>query len=372
MKTYNRSVVEINLAHLEDNFNEIKRLTNDQNICVVVKADAYGHGALYIAKKLVALGVNWLAVATVAEGVELREGGVLTPNILLFACDSVNYLDQVYKYNLTPTIYSLTTLKYITDNITRPQKFHLEIDTGMGRTGISAYEIKDVLEIIKENNLIHLEGCFTHFSCADDIANDYTINQLNVFKHVINEVLRERFHLTFIHASNSAGILITSFGNLVRPGLLIYGISPLLTHSSNAAFKPLLNWFTYPLQIKQLSIGNSISYNCTWTAKRKSTIAIIPVGYADGYCRLASNKGYALVNNQKAPIIGNICMDYMMLDVTSCGSVGIDSKIVLIGTQGDNMISVNNLASWSNTIPYEIMCNIGKRAEYVYLNGDNK
>jgi len=371
-----RNIIYVDLLAIEFNINAIKQLNNDADICAVVKANAYGHGIIPIANKLVSLHVKWLAVESFNEGVKLRKAGIIKPDILILACNFIYRLADINKYNLTPVIYSVEVLQQLINSVKECTTFHLEIDTGMGRTGILPSELPEValmLKKAKNRHLIKIEGSFSHFSCADDIESSYTKEQLTRFSAAINYLFEQDITPKIIHIDNSASVLVKN-GNysFIRPGLLIYGISPINNCDSNIVnLRPALSWRTKPLQIKSLNKGDSVSYGQIWTATKKSVVAILPIGYADGYVRLISKQGFVLVGNSKAPIIGNICMDFMMVDITGCINITTNSEVVLVGSQGEHTITLQNIACWAQTIPYEIMCNIGKRAKYVYLNGDN-
>lgn len=364
------SKITIDLAALQHNVNEIKRLLGDKSsLCAVVKADAYGHGAIPIAKKLERLNLRWLAVANITEAIELREDGMANFNILLLGYDYISHLKKVQEYDLTPAVFSLQNLRLLVAHINTHKKIHLEIDSGMGRTGLLPQDIPEAIQILKHNPNIYVEGVFTHFACADEIHNSYNEQQIKIFDDVILLLENNNIQPKYIHSDNSAAIIAKreSRNNIARVGLSLYGI-PAIKHDQCMKLKPILHWATKPLLIKQLLKGKSVSYGATWTASKESTVAIIPIGYADGYSRLASNIGVALVKGRKVPIIGKICMDFMMLDVTECSGITLEDDVVLIGQQGNKTITLQDLADWAQTIPYEIMCNIGKRSKYIYVD----
>lgn len=365
------SEVIVNLNYLAQNAQVIKNENLNSIFCAVIKSNAYGHGLIQIAKKLASSGINNFAVATISEAIELRNAGVNSPKILLLAYEFLPFLDEISHYDITPVVYSLNCLKSLIDIAKQPIKIHLEVDTGMGRTGIHPSELKEINTLVITNKYILLEGVFTHFSCADSIDKAYTINQSTLFQSVIDGNEPALSRVKYIHSQNSAAVLnlTQSRCNMKRVGIMMYGIQPVL-NIINFDLKPILSWVTKRVQIKESPIGSSISYGATWIATRNSLIVTIPVGYADGYSRLASNKGYALVEGIKAPIVGIICMDFMMLDVTDCINVNTDSEVVLIGNQGVNIITAEEMAEWSMSIPYEILCNVGKRSVIKYIESE--
>lgn len=367
-----RSTVKIDLMALEHNVSVLEKQCKSSQICAVVKANAYGHGAIRVAQKLKSLGIQWYAVSSLYEGIELREGGIKEGNILMFGNDCFDNLDILHRYDITPVVYSLECLIKLCEIPHLHQKIHIELDTGMTRTGLSISEIPEAVRLIKQSPDIDVQGLFTHFACADQEKDNLTEEQLKSFESAIDLFAGHDIRPRYIHAANSAGILTTAGPcNLVRPGLLLYGVSP-LSSAIKTGVRPILSWHSKILQIKQVSEGQSISYGATWTASRASKIAVIPVGYADGYPRLASNRGFVLIHDCKVPIVGNICMDYMMLDVTDCRDVTLNSDVVLVGMQGKDEITLDDIAGWAKTIAYEIMCNAGKRSSYCYMNGENK
>ncbi len=366
-----RSEINIDLYALERNIQLIRGSILEADVCAVVKANAYGHGALPIAKKLCEIGISWFAVSSILEAVDLREGGVNDQNILIFGSGFLNELDTIRRYRLTPVIHSEECLVTVTKNLTSELKVHLELDTGMGRTGLQQADMARAIQEVRKNPYLVIDGVFTHFACADNPQSLFTQNQLELFENTIEKLANSGISPRYVHAANSPGILTTeSKFNLVRPGLLMYGVSPY--PQNEMLVRPVLTWKTKPCQLKMLPVGESISYGHTWTAKRKTMIAVIPVGYADGYPRIASNKGFVLVGNHKTPIVGNICMDYMMLDITDCIGVTLDTTITLVGSHGGEEISLNDIATWSDTIPYEVMCNVGKRSKFIFIDGERE
>ncbi|WP_085300420.1 alanine racemase [Cognaticolwellia mytili] len=365
-----RSIITIDLAKLEYNFKQLNNKSGNADICAVVKADAYGHGAIKVAKKLQALKVCHFAVASVDEAIELRKSGIIKPTILLFGCDYIPHLSEVKRYNLLPVVYSIDNLKELIAHCSWDINVHLELDTGMSRTGLLNHELLQVIDLLKNANNIHLAGFFTHFSCADVPGSRVSQKQLMTFQSAQHLLHAHNLIPKTLHASNSAGFLTNSaMFDIVRTGLLLYGCSPMSSEIS-LDIKPILSWYTYPIQIKRLNKGEPVSYGSTWLAEKDSVIAIIPVGYADGYPRLASNKGFVLVDNVRANIVGNICMDFMMLDITECSNVTKNTKITLIGGDGEQNITLDDIATWSDTISYEVMCSIGKRCQYIYTDGE--
>ncbi len=360
-------MITINLDTLANNIAEIKRQIGNSKICAVVKANAYGHGAIVIAKAIEPY-VSWFAVANIQEGIELRTSGITASNILVFGSDYFRGLSKIKDSSLTLCIYSIECLRKLSSELSHRQRFHIEVDTGMGRTGLLKEDLPEAILLLNGNENILIEGLYTHFSCANSDKNGFSKLQLEQFLTIKSFLQKSNTIPIITHISNSAGILTNySQMELVRPGLLIYGISP-IQELKLLKVSPILRWHTKPLQIKLIPRGSGVSYERTWIAENDSVIAIIPIGYADGYPRIISNVGYALVNGYKAPIVGMICMDFLMIDVSDCGDVGLSSDVVLVGRQGGLEVTVNELALWSNTIAYEILCNIGRRCDYRYCS----
>ncbi|MDD7795663.1 alanine racemase [Clostridium sp. 'White wine YQ'] len=364
---------EINLNSLENNMRQIKNLVKDKKIYAVVKADGYGHGALDVAPIFLENGATGLAVAVITEALELRRSGVKAP-ILILGYTPLTFGDKMAQYDIEQTVYDLNYVKGLSDIAIKEKrniKIHIALDTGMGRIGILPNEegLEIVRKISKLPNII-LEGIFTHFSTADETDKSYTKYQLKLFYDFTNRLEQEGIKFNVKHVSNSAAIMDMeeTYIDGVRPGIIMYGYYPsdeVLKDKLN--LKPALTLKTSIAHLKTLPEGMYISYGRKFKTERESVIATLPVGYADGYTRALSNKGKVIINGKLAPIVGRVCMDQVMVDVTDVGEVSVGDEVVLLGEQGEAKFNADDLAEILDTINYEIICMIGRRVPRVYI-----
>ena len=368
------TIAEINLDALAYNYTQIrKRLSQGIKILAVVKANAYGHGAVGISRELENLGVDSLGVATCEEGIELRKAHITTPIIVLgglFKGQSANVQD----YGLIPVIYNLESAGELSRYARKSKstvKIHVKIDTGMGRIGILPTETRLFFkDLMKLDNLV-IEGILSHLadnSKGNHTGLQFTQRQAEIFKQQIEKVHQMGINPHYEHLANSAAIIDKNpdFFNLVRPGIMLYGAYPSERFQQGIDLKPVMNLKTKIISLKKLTKGASISYGRTFTCKKESLIATLPIGYADGYSRLLSNKGEVIIRGKKAPIVGVVCMDMVMVDVTEVPGVSLGDDVVLIGSQGDKKITVEEIAEKTGTISYEILCSISPRVPRVY------
>jgi len=366
--------VEIDLDSIAYNIHQIrKKVGNKTKTMAVMKANAYGHGAVEVAKVAIDAGAQWLAVALVEEGIQLREAGIQSP-ILILGSTPPDQVHEVIKYNLSQTVCSrelIETLSNEAQSWNQTAKVHIKVDTGLGRLGIFPEE---VAAFVKESSClegIEIEGIFTHFSVADE-DKAFTELQIKKFKEVISNLEREKIHIPLKHAANSAAVVgfASSYFNLVRPGIILYGLYPSPEINRTIPLKPAMSFKTKITYLKRVPAGYSLSYDRTFTTKRKSLIAILPVGYADGYPRALSNKGEVLIKGKRAPVVGMICMDMTLVDVTHIPDVKVGDEVVLFGKQNGAQISADEIASKSGLINYEILCGISKRVPRIYKRRD--
>lgn len=361
----------IDLEALRWNFRQVrKRVGPGVKILSVVKANGYGHGAPQVAKTLAEVGSDGFAVAMLEEGIELRKAGIRAP-ILFLAGVYLDQLDEILRYRLTPILYDLKTLERIERELRRRHaslSFHLKVDTGMGRLGLLASEIDDWLPKVSRLKALQFDGLSSHFSHAESEEQEYSHNQLATFSSVVKRLRQAGCCPPLIHMALSAAVITlpSSYFTMVRPGLILYGIYPSLAMVEKIALKPVLTWKSAVLQVSSLPKGASISYGRTFVTKRKSQIATLPVGYADGYHRLLSNRGAVLIRGRRASIVGRVCMDLTMVDATDIEGVRQGDEVVLLGRQGDEVISADEMAGWASTIPYEIFTSISARVPRVH------
>lgn len=356
----------VDLNAIEHNIKEIrKKLKPQTGIMAVIKAFGYGSGAVNIVNTLIKNGINWLAVAIPEEGIQLREEGVKLP-ILVFGYPFD--LRMIMKYNLTPTISDFELaeeLDKLAQKENRIVKIHIEIDTGMGRTGIPEKKSVEFITRILSFKNIQIEGLYTHFAGSDSDM-EYTRLQITRFEKILTELKKRNIKIPLVHACNSAGIINfpEAHYDLVRPGLMLYGYYPNENLKNKINLLPSLALKSKITFLKKVPAGTSISYNRTFITNRPSKIATIPLGYADGIKRALSNKGYVMINGMKAPIVGTICMDMFMVDVTHIPNVKAGDDVIIFD---DHNITVEELAQICGTINYEIISTISNRIPRVYL-----
>ncbi|MCX5699431.1 MAG: alanine racemase [Candidatus Omnitrophica bacterium] len=364
---YRPTWAEVNLDHLEHNFKEVKSLLRPQiEVLVTVKADAYGHGLVAVAKRLVACGVDYLGVASIDEGIELRKAGIKIP-ILVLGLMLKKDIQPLFTFQLIPTICDkkmAVALNTLAVELKQRIPVHIKVDTGMGRIGVLHDDaFKLVTDIHKLKN-IQIQGIFTHFALAD-LDRKFTARQINLFNKLVGDLKKNNILIPLVHAANSIGLIRhrNSHFTMVRPGLVIYGLYPKKNLGIN--LKPVLSLKTRVVFIKQVGSGYGISYGLTYTTKRATRIVSLPVGYGDGYPRNLSNLAWLLIGGRRFRISGRICMDQMMVDVGNF-KPKIGDEAVLIGKQGKQQVTAEELADLSGTISYEIVCGLASRIPRIY------
>ena len=364
--------VEVNLDNIKFNINQVKKnIPEDTLIMAVVKADAYGHGVLQVAQAAVEAGSDRLAVALPEEGRQLRKADFKLP-IQILGEVLPEQVSLLVDWNLIPTISKIETVKKL-DQLAAEKgivkKVHVKVDTGMGRIGVFPDNAIQFIKNVKSFDNIEVEGLMTHFAKADEEDKEYTYNQWEKFQMVIDKLEEENIEIPIKQAANSATIidLPQMALNMVRPGIMMYGLRPSHEVDQDFKLKPALSWKAKIVYLKEVPPGTGISYGATYVTDKEAKIATIPMGYADGYSRLLSNKGEVLINGQRAPIRGRVCMDQFMVDVSHIDNVKIGDEVVLIGTQGDKEVSATEMADIIGTINYEITCDITKRVPRIYI-----
>ena len=358
---------------LRSNLRQIRdKVGSCVKILCMVKANGYGHGATEISPTLARAGADAFGVATLEEAVQLREAGIQAPLIVLAGVFPAQ-LDTFVEHKLTPVVHDLISLKALDRESSRRQvqlKVHLKVDTGMGRLGFLAAEADQWIAAIKQAESLHIQGVFSHFSHAESVQGDYTQKQLEIFKRVLGQLRSADVIPDLVHLANSAATITlpAAYFDMVRPGLMLYGVYPSPNMKEQINLKPVLSWKTKILQLKNVPSGTSVSYGQTYVTERESLIATLPMGYADGYPRFLSNRGEALVRGQRARIAGRVCMDLTMIDVTDIRNVRQGDEVVLLGRQGGAEISADEIAAWANTISYEILTSIGTRVPRIHYN----
>lgn len=357
--------LEINLDAIAHNVRIIRQIVGENTqIIAVVKANAYGHGAIEVSETLLETGVTMLGVGVVEEGVVLREAGIKAP-ILVCGLTTDDQLEPLVRYNLSATVCKSKTIQALSRIASKNKKrvrAHIKIDTGMGRLGIPSEDTLSFVKEIGKMKNIEIEGIFTHFAATNEEDGNYTRKQFEKYKRALLELEREKINIPLKHVANSTAILNSSrfHLNAVRPGIIIYGLFPSPKTEQIVQLRPAAEFKTRIIFLKEVSAGKSIGYGKTYTTTRPTRIATLPVGYADGCSWLLSNKGEVLVGGQRAPIIGRICMDLCMIDVTHIGGVQIGDEVVLWGKQGSEMISAEEVAQKIGSIVYEVICMVDK------------
>ncbi len=370
--------LEINLDNLAYNMRQVSKIVDKSTlIMAVVKANAYGHGSIECAKTFLENGAHRLAVSTLVEGIELRKAGIKAP-ILILNYTSPSQYSYVINYNLTQNIYNYEDAKILSEKAVesnRDVNIHIKIDTGMGRVGFLPKEesIYDILNICKLPN-INVEGMFSHFAKSDEKDKSYVEEQYRRFIWVVDKLKENGIEIPIKHISNSAAIIDTPEYQLdmVRAGIVLYGYYPsedVKKHRIN--IKPAMTLKSCISNIKTVPKDTGIGYNQIFKTKRESVIGTIPIGYADGYSRMLTGKGEIFVKDKIVPIVGKICMDQMMIDITDIDNVNIGDEVILFGYEDDRYPTVNEIAKALGTVNYELICMMGRRIPRIYIKGEN-
>ena len=358
----------IDLSAIAANLTEVRKRAGDRKVLFAVKADAYGHGAVeisrYVEKHRYA---DWLAVATVAEGQELVESGITLPILKLSPADPWD-TNTAITSGMRLTVVDFDTLDAVSRAAVQlgvTAKVHIAVDSGMGRIGLPPECLAELTAAADCAEGIEVEGVFTHLPISDVPEGDeFTHHEIDTFMNAVSQVEADRGPFPLVHLANSGAILGHDLGrtSMVRAGIVGYGYDPDL-HADRAALHPVLSWISHVTFVKTVNPGGTVGYGRTWTARETTKIATIPVGYADGLSRGLSNKGHVLIGGSVRPIVGRICMDQFMVDLGPDSSVTVGDEVVLIGTQGDEVLSANDMAELLGTISYEITCAISKRVD---------
>ncbi|MCK5242435.1 alanine racemase [bacterium] len=368
--------VTIDLRALKWNLCQVRRMVGKNvEILAVVKANAYGHGAVACSHALLAAGADALGVATVEEAEELRLSGI-KQTMVIFGLVQAHEVKRAVKLNVQPTVVSQKQLRMLNkaaQQLGKKVVVHLKLDTGMGRIGIQPAAAKSFVAGLKKYSHLTLGGMFTHFAQADGRDRKLLGRQMQRLQQAAAEVRKNTKAAFRVHAANSAAVMNTpdSHADMVRPGLMLYGLYPARRFASRVDLKPVLQWKTRIIQLKTVPAGTGLSYGHTFITRRKSRIATLPVGYADGFSRLLSNQGHVLIRGKRCPVVGRVCMDMCLVDVTRLNQAAEGDEVVLIGRQGQVRISADDQADLLDTISYEITCVIGNRVPRI-IQGETK
>jgi len=365
--------VEIDLSAIGNNTRLLKSLVGPQvRLLATLKADAYGHGALKVARTVLHNGASMLGVATVSEAAPLRKAGISAP-ILVFGYVPLWQMREAVRLGLTITLYSGESARALSRAalaLGQTVKAHVKIDTGMGRLGIRSEQIDEILALMREIVAlpgIELEGFYTHFAMADTHDQTHAHMQLARFQHVLQVIEGQQLRPPIVHAANSAATisLPEAYFDMVRPGIALFGMDPSTEVRLPVGFRPALSFKTQVAQVKVIPAGECISYGCTYTTERPTRVAVLPVGYADGFRRTPNNWGAVLIHEQEAPLLGRVCMDQCMVDVSHIPQARMGDEVVLIGSQGTAVLSAEQVAQHLGTINYEVVSEILARVPRV-------
>ncbi|MEE1126469.1 MAG: alanine racemase [Acutalibacteraceae bacterium] len=379
-----RTWAEISLDNIIHNYNIIRsNISNNAMMCCVIKADAYGHGAVQLAKLYEELGADWFSVSNIDEALELRNNNIKLP-ILILGYTPVANARILSENNIAQTCHSLDYAKSLSDIAVSQGvtvKIHLKLDTGMSRIGLMCQNIErdkkyiDIAEQLCKLPNLYPQGVFTHFAVSDEAeaGKDFTIQQFNAFIHTITELEKRGIKFDIRHCANSGAIIDYPEMHLdmVRAGIILYGLSPSEKLKSKLNLKPAMQLKSVVSQCKEIYEGTTVSYGRTFTAESQKKVVTIPIGYADGYIREIAEDGYVSIQGKKAKILGRICMDQTIVDATDIENINIGDEVIIFGDiSNDNTPTADDIAKWSSTINYEVVCLVSKRVPRVYYKAN--
>lgn len=369
MITLHPTQVTVDLEAIRHNYQSIRqRVPEGQKVLCVVKSNAYGHGLESVSQALAQAGADYFGVRDIDEGIRLRQAGIEAPILFL-----LGIVDQAFQeittYRLTPVIFELETARLLNDYLQQEQltlPIHVKIDTGMTRLGVPAENAEDFFGELKSLDRLQVEGVLTHLADATD--EEYTKKQTQTMTQVRQRITAAGWEIELWHFSNSIGAIRTLYpeSQMVRAGIVLYGSYPSPDMQEEITLKPALRWTTQVLDVKSVEAGTPISYECTFVTRRPSRIAVLPIGYADGYSRLLSNRGEVLIKGRRAPIVGRVCMDLTVIDVTDIPEVAQGDTVTVLGEDGSEHITAEEMAAWADTISYEILASISTRVPRHY------
>lgn len=380
MNMVKRTWAEISLNAIEHNYNVIRnKVADDTKVCCVIKADGYGHGAVELSQIYEKLGADFFAVSNIDEGIEIRKSGSKLP-IVILGYTPVSEAENLAEYDISQAVFSLEYAKELSEKCVEEDcicKMHIKVDSGMSRIGFMCqefprdeYSIKEICEACCLPNL-EVEGLFTHFCVSDEDAEgrEFTNKQYENFIHVRDSLKKRGVDISVVHCSNSGAIedYPETCCDMVRAGIILYGLAPSSKLADRLDLVPAMTLKTVVAFVKEVQKGATISYGRTFTADRKMKIATVPIGYADGFIRQNAKDGYMMVNGKKAKIVGRICMDQTMLDVTDIEDVKTGDEVVVFGTGENGEPTADSLAENTGTINYETVCLVGKRVPRIYI-----
>ena len=357
--------VEIDLDQLTANYRAVEQAVPPSRMLPVVKADAYGHGLVGVARLFESCGPAGLAVAFLEEGAVLRQAGIVCPILVMGGLDTSQIPDFLH-FNLTMTVSSVHAVGPIeeaADRLGTVARVHAKVDTGMGRMGVRPEGAAELLDALRRSARVEVEAVYSHLATADEPDPAQTLDQMATFRRMVSYFGDRDLPTPTLHLANSGAVLQHpgSYFDLVRPGLMLYGVYPTDAIPRTIGIEPALTWRSTVVLSKPLPAGSPVSYGATWAPDRDTRIVVVPMGYGDGYPRLLSNRGEVLIRGRRHPVVGRVCMDQFMVEVGPDTDVRVGDEVVIIGAQGDERITANELAAWAETIPYEILTGITSR-----------
>ncbi len=366
---------QVDLDAIAHNVRELKKLIGDRaQLMAVVKANAYGHGAVPVARTALQCGASWVAVARVSEGIELRRGGIVAP-ILLMGHIPASDASAVIDYSLTATVDTLELARALSAEIERRRApllaVHVKVDTGMGRFGLLPDEVLDFVRALTALPGLELQGLYTHFAVSDEADESYTYQQHYLFAEILDQLGEAGFQTALAHEANSAAVLAIPETHLdmVRCGIALYGLRPSSEVEPAIPLQPAMSLHSRVARVRTLPAGSSISYGRTYITAKPTRVALVPIGYGEGYHRILSNRGAVLIRGRRCPILGRVCMDQFVVDVSAVPDVQLDDEVVALGRQGHEEISAEEIAAQAETINYEVTTAILPRVSRVYVQG---
>ncbi|MFO7263961.1 MAG: alanine racemase [Bacillota bacterium] len=364
---------EIDLGAIAFNMQQFRRLYPQKQLMAVVKADAYGHGAVPVAKTVLAAGADWLGVAFVEEGLALRQAGIEAPILVLGTTREAAAITAAVRAGLALTVYdreNLMQMAKLARQAGRRLTVHVKVDTGMNRIGVKGVDAAvELLQAAAEQPWIEVQGMYTHFATADEADKRFTRRQYDTFMDIASTLERHGLRPPLLHCANSAAAieLPETAADMLRIGIGLYGVypSPEVSHT-RIQLKPAMQWKTRVAMVKPVSPGETVSYGATYRVQTTEWIATLPLGYADGYSRRLSNVGEVLIRGHRCPVVGRVCMDQFMVRVPDGAGIQAGDEVVLFGRQDGAELPVEQMAAWLDTIAYEVLCMVGKRVPRVY------
>ncbi|OPY65363.1 MAG: Alanine racemase [Syntrophorhabdaceae bacterium PtaU1.Bin034] len=367
----NRTSVSVSLSALGENYRAIEALLSPgvTPLCVI-KADAYGHGAVEVGRRLESMGARYFGVASISEGLELRRNLISSPILVLSGIMPWDDLEELADHDLTASVINFETLERIGKfHRASSLKIHVKIDTGMGRLGFGLCEVPELIRRLKQLKQVEIEGLMTHFSSSER-HDDYGMKQVRDFGSVVRSFKDNGIEPGFVHMANSAAICTypEAHFNMVRPGIMLYGSYPDPTLCERLKLRPVMKWSSGVAFVRKFSPGISLSYGRTYVTEKETVVAYIPLGYADGYSRGLSNRGIVLIKGRRCNVVGRVCMDWTFVDVTGVPDVRPGDEVVLLGTAGGETVTADEMAERIGTIPYEVLCCISRRIPRRYVD----